>query len=153
MATQDGFKIRKAQKEQRRQSHYPQLVLYCRCSLTPIKHLWSASYWWDIQVKGNTPAITVLELALACVLISCSTCRPPKLERGQHSKRLSGIIYYNLSQRLLNEKYQDSKPENCFAEIDKLILKIWMEIQGPAIAKMILKKNKLEEHTLPSFKT
>ena len=34
---------------------------------------------------------------------------------------------------------------------DKLILKMHMEIQGPRVAKMILKKNKVRELTEPDF--
>ena len=44
-------------------------------------------------------------------------------------------------------------PFDFFAEIDKWILKFSWELEGPTIAKTILKKNKVEGLTLPNFKT
>ena len=44
-------------------------------------------------------------------------------------------------------------PFDFFAEIDKQILKFLWELQGPRIAKTVLKKNKVEGLTLLSFKT
>lgn len=60
-------------------------------------------------------------------------------------------LLFEKSQRLLNEKYWDSKTDNHFVKIDKLILKFGWKYKIPGIAKTSLKKNKVGEHTLQRF--
>lgn len=92
-------------------------------------------------MKGNTPVITALELPwpVSSLAVQPAICLPwteastssvsqePFITTSQRAVSQLQVLPQK-SQRFLNEKYQDSKTDNHSVEINKLILKIQVEI-------------------------